>query len=138
MGVEIRKLKSQFTKWELGYLEHVILPKAKVVGFTKHCVEQMKERGITYTVEDFNKDVCMDNVIHIGKKDGKFHILFRSKKVVKGTEFGNSNVVFALGYNGNLLTTWYNNEHFHHDNLNMARYDAHASVKKLFGKGWKY
>lgn len=130
----VKKHVDMMSNWEKGYVEHVVLPKAKVKAISVHCKERMEERGINYTLADFNKDLQMANLVEFNNNDGKMAMLFRSQKVLKGTKKGKANLVFVLGYNYTVVSCWLNNVNDKHDTLDMAQYSK-VSVKKL-NTGW--
>ena len=131
----VKKHVSMMNEWEKGYIEHVILPKAKVKVIGEHAKERMVERHINYTLKDFAKDITMDNLIEFNNKYGVTRMLFRSKKVIWTPEKKYCNVVFVLSANYEIISCWVNNVNDFHNTLKYEQYSPKMSVKKLWS-GW--
>lgn len=124
--------------WEKAFIKKEIFPKIKeahAIARSKHCKERMKERGIEFTAQDFVEAMTFENLIEVNNNEGKPALLFRSTKVLHGTQKGNANVVFVVGYNFKVVSAWLNNVNDKHDTLDMEQYNPEVPVNKIW-TGW--
>ena len=133
--MKVKKHVDQMTEWEKGYIEHIVLKKAKVIGFSKHCEERMQERNIKVNVKDIAQEVKFENLIHMENEEGKMKFLLRGTKVYNDKKKGKSNLVFVLGYNFKVVSVWFNNINDKHATIDMNQYNENINVKKMY-TGW--
>lgn len=129
VGVDVKKSKAMFNKSERKFVAKKI-DSLKVGKVSPHASSREFQRGITYNKEDFQNDINFGNLVEIQHyEDGSTRYLFRSSKILHGTQKGDANVIFVvMAKDGEIRSCWLNNINDYHETLDTSVYDENANI----------